>query len=367
MTETVKYGPQAGLVGGWRERWILWRNARLADPGFQRWAARFPLTRPIARQRAGKLFDVVAGFVYSQVAAAVVETGLLPFVHACPRTLAAIALHTGLPVDGAERLVLAATAIGLTERVGDRWLLGADGAALIGNPGVAEMIAHHRYLYADLADPLALLRRRGGTLANYWAYAEADPHRVEAYSALMAASQPGIASAVLDAYPVARHRRLLDIGGGQGVFAAAALDCASQLTATVFDLPAVVARITDPRIETVGGSFVTDPLPRGADLITLIRVAHDHDDSVVEALLLSAHAALASGGTLLLAEPMAETPRAAPIGDAYFGMYLWAMGSGRPRSVERLTSLLTAAGFVRMREHITAIPSLVRVLTAVKT
>lgn len=356
-----------GSNGGWRERFILWRNARLADPAFQQWVARFPMTRPIARRRAGKLFDVVAGFVYSQVAAATIETGLLPFLHVRPRSLAEVAAHTGLPVDGAERLVLAAAAIGLTERVGDRWLLGADGAALLGNPGVAQMIAHHRYLYADLADPVALLRQRGGTLASYWAYGEAAPERVAAYSALMAASQPGIASAVLDAYPVARHRHLLDIGGGQGVFAAAALDRAPGLTATVFDLPAVVVRVTDPRLATVGGSFLDDSLPGGADLITLIRVAHDHDDAVVEGLLRKVYAALPPGGTLLLAEPMAETPGAAPIGDAYFGLYLWAMGSGRPRSAARLTAMITAAGFVRVREHATAIPSLVRVLRAVKT
>ena len=356
-----------------RERWILWRNARLADPGFQRWATRFPLTRPIARRRAGKLFDLVAGFVYSQVVAAAVETGLLPFLQVRPRTAAEVAAHTGLPVAGAERLLHAASALGLVEMLDDRFALGSDGAALLGNPGVAEMVAHHRFLYADLADPVALLRRRGGSLAGYWAYGEADPasgaaghEPVAAYSALMAASQPGIAAAVLDSYDVRRHRRLLDVGGGQGVFAAAALDRAPGLAAAVFDLPAVVARIADPRVERIGGSFVADELPRGFDLISLIRVVHDHDDAVVAALLAKAHAALAPGGTLLLAEPMAVTPGAAGVG-AYFDLYLWAMGSGEPRSAARLTTLLTDAGFAKVREHPTAIPALVRSLTATKT
>ncbi len=45
-----------------------------------------------------------------------------------------------------------------------------------------------------------------------------------------------------------------------------------------------------------------------------------------------AHDALPPGGTLLIAEPMAGTPGAEAMGDAYFGLYLWAMGSGRPRS-----------------------------------
>lgn len=353
-------------MAGWREAWIGWRNARLADPAFQRRAARLWLTRPVARHRAGKLFDIVAGFVYSQVAAAVVETALLPFLRTSPRTVAEIADHTGLPPDGAERLIRAAAALDLAEAVGGRWALGSDGAALLGNPGVGEMIAHHRFLYADLADPIALLRRRGGSLAGYWAYADAEPGRVAAYSALMAASQPGIAAAVLDAYPVGRHHHLLDVGGGQGVFAAAALAGVPALRATVFDLPAVVARIADPRVAASGGSFAADPLPTGADLITLVRVVHDHDDAVVIALLAKIFVALSPGGTLLIAEPMAETPGAAPIGDAYFGLYLWAMGSGQPRSAARLTAMLCTAGFADIREHATAIPALVRVLSATK-
>ncbi len=313
----------------------------------------------------GGCSTTVAGFVYSQVAAAVVETGLLAFLRPGPRSLAAIAAHTGLPPAGAERLVKAAAALGLAEAVDGLWALGADGAALLGNPGVAEMIAHHRFLYADLADPVGLLRdRRPGALAAFWAYdgsGDAAP-----YSALMAASQPGLAAAVLDAYDVGRHRRLLDIGGGQGVFAAAALDRAPGLYAAVFDLPAVVARRRDERVEGIAGSFVTDALPGGFDLVTVVRVLHDHDDAVVAALLAKVFAALPPGGTLLVAEPLAGTSGATAVGDAYFGLYLWAMGSGEPRTAARLRQMLETAGFVRFREQQTAIPSLIRVLTAVK-
>ena len=356
----------------WRTRWIGWRNARLADSGFQRWAARFPLTRPIARRRAARLFDRVAGFVHAQVIAAAVETGLLPFLAHGPRTVAAVAAHTGLPPAGAARLLAAAAGLGLAEEVGDagdaaggrRFALGADGAALLGNPGVAEMVAHHRFLYADLADPVALLAdRRPGALAGFWTYdgtGDAAP-----YSALMSASQPGIAAAVLDAYDVGRHRALLDVGGGQGVFAAAALDRHPRLAATVFDLPAVVARIADPRLARAGGSFAADPLPPGADLVTLVRVLHDHDDAVVAALLAKVRAALPPGGTLLVAEPLAATRGAESVG-TYFDLYLWAMGSGEPRTAARLRSMLDSAGFVRFREHRTAIPGLVRVLTVTK-
>jgi len=77
---------------------------------------------------------------------------------------------------------------------------------------------------------------------------------------------------------------------------------------------------------------------------------------VVRRLLAAAHRALAPGGTLLLAEPLAGTPGAETVGDAYFGMYFLAMGSGLPRTFETCRALLLEAGFQRVRQRATAIP-----------
>ena len=41
------------------------------------------------------------------------------------------------------------------------------------------------------------------------------------------------------------------------------------------------ARGLGDRAEAFGGSFLTDPLPRGADIVSLVRVLHDHDDAAV--------------------------------------------------------------------------------------
>jgi demethylspheroidene O-methyltransferase len=65
---------------------------------------------------------------------------------------------------------------------------------------------------------------------------------------------------------------------------------------------------------------------------------------------------LPADGILLIAEPMAETLGAEPMGDAYFGFYLLAMGSGRPRSAQKLTEMLHGAGFSRIRAIPTRMP-----------
>ena len=125
---------------------------------------------------------------------------------------------------------------------------------MVADPGLAAMVEHHAVLYADLQDPVALLRgeNRPDGLARYWAYAKADrpsglaAEQVASYTALMAASQPMIAEEVLHAYPMRRHRRLLDVGGGDGSFAALAAARAPALDVVLFDLPPVADRAPRP-------------------------------------------------------------------------------------------------------------------------
>ena len=365
----------------WADRALAWRDRLLASPAFQRRAASFAWTRPVARRHARELFDLVAGFVYSQVLLACVRLNLFEILAESPQTLPQLSRRLGLAPEPAQRLLDAAVSLRLLEHRGlARYGLGELGAPMVGNTAVKAMVEHHSALYADLADPVALLRgeARSSSLASYWPYSGAQaphslaPDQVSAYSALMSASQPLVAHEILDAYPMTRHRCLLDIGGGEATFLMQAAERAPQLRLMLFDLPAVVERGRvrlaaaglSPRASAVGGDFLQDELPTGADIATLVRVVHDHDDARVLTLLKATRAALVPGGILLLAEPMAATGGAEPMGDAYFGFYLLAMGRGQPRTPEQLTNLLHRAGFEQVRMLATRMPLQTRILLA---
>jgi demethylspheroidene O-methyltransferase len=105
-------------------------------------------------------------------------------------------------------------------------------------------------------------------------------------------------------------------------------------------------------------------LPTGADCCSLVRVIHDHDDGPALEILRAVRRALPPGGVLLLAEPMSDTPGAEPIGEAYFGFYLLAMGSGRPRTPDELMGMLKTAGFSDARLQRTRRPILTRLIVA---
>ena len=360
-----------------RSWWIAYRDHLLGKSQFLRFAIRFPLTRPIARRRAGRLFDLCAGFVYSQILLACVRLRLFELLSDGARSTSALADAMSLSIDDARRLLRAAVSLELVASRGDdSFGLGVLGSALLANPGVAAMIEHHSLLYADLADPVALLRRRSDTsLARYWPYAGRERSSlpdaaIHPYSTLMSQSQSLIVDDVLAAYSLAPHRRLLDVGGGDGHFAAAVVKRWPHLDVAVFDLPAVAERARARfskegiRAGAIGGDFADHPLPGGADVITLIRVAHDHDDVALLGLFRSVCKALPQHGALVLAEPMSGTRGGERIADAYFGFYLLAMRSGRPRTPEELSHLLMEAGFGSVRSVPTRMSNLVRLIVA---
>ena len=338
-----------GFAGAAVDRWVAARNRLLAAPAFQRFAVSFPPFRPIARQRSRQLFDLLAGFAYSQVLYATVKLGLIEMLAERALPLTALSQRTGWPAEHLERLLKAAASLQVLGRTstGD-YTLGIHGAALAGNPWIARFITHHHLLYEDLADPLALLsgEKKDNKLKDFWNYSS-TPHAAE-YTALMAASQEAVAAEILAAYDFSPHTHLIDVGGSNGTFLAAAAKRHPNLALSLFDLPAVAdlarARLGG-NVAIHGGSFLTDELPKGPDVATLIRIAHDHDDPSVRTMLAAIRRMLPASGVLILAEPLSGIPSTAPIADAYFGLYFAAMGQGRTRNPDEIRRMAKDAGF----------------------
>lgn len=353
-----------------RQRFYRWQ----ARPGVQRRALGFFPTRRLARQRARALFDLCAGFTYSQVLALCEQLELFERLADAPLGLDQLASSARIPPQRLAPLLDAAVTLELLASDGDRYGLGPLGAARLGNPGVAAMVRHHDRLYRDLADPLRLVKEPAAktALAEYWAYAGRgerlglSAEQIAGYSELMASSQAFIAAQVLRAFDFSRCRRLLDVGGGYGAFATAVAERWPALHVTVFDLPAVASgarrRIEaagcGDRVRAQGGDLFRGELPEGFDTVSLVRVLHDHDEPAVLMLLERLRAAMPPDGQLLIAEPL----RGSGGSEAYFAWYFLAMGQGRLRSVDEYADLLVAAGFEPPQSLRTPLPLLARVL-----
>lgn len=324
------------------------------------------------------IFDVMSGFVYSQVLFALVELDL-------PARLRDTAqLPADLPDAPAQRmeaLLLAATALGLMRRTSDgKFQTSLRGAAIIGVPGLQDMIRHHAIFYRDMADPLAVLRGDKDTeLAHFWPYvfganSGIDPANADRYSHLMADSQALVADETLAQVSFSGTTKLLDIGGGTGVFLQRVAQRYSNLSFKLMDLPQVMpaakTRLGDAglldRVTLCPGSFRDGDILTGADTMSLIRVLYDHNDATVDALLAQVHAALPQGGRLVISEPMAGGAQPNRSGDAYFAFYTMAMRTGRARSQAEIAERLTRAGFTDVQTPRPARAFVTSVVTARK-
>jgi demethylspheroidene O-methyltransferase len=369
-----------------RLQWQTLTTKLLSSRRFTQLALRLWPTRRIAQHQASELFDIVSGFVYTQILYSAVRLNLFEALRK-PAAVSAISRSIGIEINACRRLLRATTALKLTKALpNEHYALGTLGASMLANPGLAQLIEHHHLLYRDLADPLALFSDKnrsagtGTTLGNYWAYAKnTDPGvtdtsvatEVQDYSALMAASQPMVSDQVLQSYSFNRHKKLLDLGGGTGNFLSAVRNRYPTLQLALFDLPSVndvtdTAEMAERNIDLHRGDFFTDALPAGADVISLVRILHDHNDDAVAHLLNRVYQALPHDGTVLIAEPLGDTPGAMRVGDAYFNLYFLAMGKGDPRSANSLRNLLQQAGFSNVQHHRTSLPLVCSVISARK-
>ncbi len=295
----------------------------------------------------------------SQTLFALIELRVLHHLLETPLSADDLAARLSVPPDRMKVLLRAGVAMGLLSLRGRRFVTARRGAALLGVPGLQALISHHDVLYRDLADPVAFFRGETATeLAGFWPYVFGAAGAVDAdvtrrYSDLMADSQGLVAEETLRTVSLSGVRHLMDVGGGSGAFLThvAAHNPAPRLT--LFDLPQVAptararfdtAGIAD-RVDIVGGSFRDDPLPRGADAISLVRVLYDHADETVALLLSAVHAALPVGGRLIVSEPMTGGDAPHRPGDVYFALYCMAMRTGRARSAHEIADLMRRAGF----------------------
>lgn len=353
----------------------------MASPGFQSWASRTPLLRRIVRREGEAMFDLVAGFCHSQILQAFVSFDIPAMLLETELNARAIAARCQAPEARIAVLLQGAQSLSLLRkrRNGD-YGLTIRGAALAGVPGLAGMIRHHDVLYRDLADPVAFFKGETKTeLAAFWPYvfgagAAKDPEVAQTYSRLMADSQSLVAADTLATINFSDTRHLMDVGGGTGAFLAAVGGEYPDLPMTLFDLPAVAPHAAQ-RFAAAGmsgrttihpGSFRDDPLPRGADTISLVRVLYDHGDETVAALLQAAFAALPEGGRIVISEPMTGSKAPERAGDAYFALYCMAMGTGTARSQRQIAQLLRNAGFSDVKMPGAKRPFVTSVVTCVK-
>ncbi len=123
-------------------------------------------------------------------------------------------------------------------------------------------------------------------------------------------------------------RRVLDIGGGSGVYSMAFVRAGDNLRAVVFDTPAVITLTKEyiaesgleDRIDTMEGDYHAGGFGTGYDLAFLSAIVHINSYEENQALIGNAFAALSPGGRIVIQDHVMEDDRTAPARGALFAI-----------------------------------------------
>jgi SAM-dependent methyltransferase len=266
--------------------------------------------------------------------------------------------------------------LGLTELAREHLVPGEafDVSGYVGlaadSPGVREMVERLRS-----NRPAGGKAERPGTAFIYREGTEsAMEHEASArqLTLALAGRARNVAPVLAERVPLAGARRLLDVGGGTGIYSVAWLQKHPGLRAVVWDRPEVLKVAQEmaaaygvaDRLEGVPGDMFTEPVPAGCDVILLSNVLHDWDVPECRALLRRCAAALPPGGRLLIHDVFLNDALDGPLPVALYSAALFCLTEGRAYSAAEYRGWLTEAGLSPDR----VVPTLVHcgVLPAVK-
>ena len=166
----------------------------------------------------------------------------------------------------------------------------------------------------------------------------ADPRLLAVFWEAMHSLSTFTARALGQAIDLSGARRMLDVGGGSAAFDIELCRAYPDLTATVYELPAIAGiaagKVKEAglpeRIDTVAGDFFADSaLPGGYDTILLSMILHDWAEDRCRTILRKCWQALPSGGRVIIAELLVNDARTGPPAAALMSLNMLVETEGR--------------------------------------
>jgi O-methyltransferase domain len=151
---------------------------------------------------------------------------------------------------------------------------------------------------------------------------------------------------------LAKHRLMLDVGGGSGAHSIGAVDRWPKLSAVVFDTTPVCEVASEivsnyrlqARVRTHIGDMWKDPLP-SADLHFYSMIFHDWPADKCRFLAKKSFDALGPGGRSIVHEMLFNNDRTGPFPVAAFNIAMLLWCEGEQYSGREISTMLREAGF----------------------
>jgi protein-L-isoaspartate O-methyltransferase len=231
----------------------------------------------------------------------------------------------------------------LTE--GSRFDLSSYVSSLEGRPTVEEM---KKVLMTGKPANWAAVKK----LAN-WKDSMEHIGFARSYTAGMNSRGAYLANGLADAVDLEKYNKILDIGGGSGIYSAVLLNKNLKMTAAVYEKTPVdkVARYSingfglNKRMDVIQGDMFNKNLPGGYDVHLLSHVIHDWDFNEVEKISKKSFNSLDPGGLVVIHDAHINENKTGPLSVAEYSVLLMFLTEGKCYSIAEIKGVLDKAGF----------------------
>ena len=273
---------------------------------------------------------------------------------AAPATAAEVAKKCGADERGIELILIACVGLGLLEKRDGKFKNGPVAETFLVK-GAQRYQGGIVSMFADWVAPWSQLQ--DAVLKGRPVVEKQHDHGDEATRTyIMGMLYRGIPQAYLlaEEVPLPGRKKLLDVGGGPGIFSIILAQKNAGLRADVLDLPQTL-KVTREIIKnfnaqdvvnTREGSYLEDDFGKGYDVVLLSSMISQEGPDVIKNIIRKSYDAMESGGVILIQEQFLDTDKSGPLLPALIGInQLIHTPAGRAYSAKEVADWAGEIGF----------------------
>jgi hypothetical protein len=325
-------------------------NRRFTDPGVVMW-------------------EMVHNFWLAAGIGVVAELGIADLLKDGPLGIADLAKATATDEDSLYRVMRMLASQGIFKALRDRRFVSTPLAVPLREDRIRYLLLlhlnpQHFRMFGDLLTCVKTGKNVTGDTGGkaLFRHIGSEGQRNERFNLAMSNASNMQVPTLLPAFSFRDYRKIIDIGGGQGLFLAALLRHSRESTGIVFDLPQAVSEAGEiisahslgDRMEAVEGDFFKT-VPEGGDLYILKSVLHDWDDEHAQSILGNVHKAMDERSCLLVIDTVIGEDNSPSFGKMTDILMMVSAG-GRERTRPEFEDLLRRSGFRISKIHRTISP-----------
>ncbi len=321
----------------------------------------------------------MAGALAFQVVSTAVHLNLFNTLHEKPSTLAELTQTLNCQERGLQKLLAALTSLGyVSEKNGrfqitpmtEKWFL--DGAVLDLNAGVTCWGLFLQELWPHAPEVV----QSGKRPYDFYQFVGSDPILSHNFQQMMVGNANIMAPDIVKKIQLPPDARLLDVGGGHGMFTVHFCEANPTLQATIVDSAIaletakrhVAAHQLEGRVTLAAEDIWQMDWGKDYDLILLFNFIHHYDLVTNKELLQKVNAALKPGGQVAILDQLEGNVFGAATNAVVqlVGFMYYLFADGRTFSRSEVEYLLGETGFSQIQVHSSAKWAGTSLVTAVK-